>query len=49
MRYGYGATLAEAREKLEFDLYYIKHMTLGLDLLIMFETVKTILRRQGAQ
>lgn len=49
VRYGYGATLAEAREKLEFDLYYIKHMTLGLDLLIMFETVKTIIRRQGSQ
>jgi sugar transferase (PEP-CTERM system associated) len=49
VRYGYGSTLAESREKLEFDLYYIKHMTLGLDLLIMFETVKTILRRQGAQ
>ena len=49
VRYGYGATLAEAREKLEFDLYYIKHMTLGLDMLIMFETVKTIIRRQGAQ
>jgi sugar transferase (PEP-CTERM system associated) len=48
VRYGYGATLEQAREKLEFDLYYIKHMTLGLDLLIMFETVKTILRRQGA-
>ena len=49
VRYGYGATLAQSREKLEFDLYYIKHMTLGLDLLIMFETVKTIIRRQGAQ
>ena len=49
VRYGYGATIEEAREKLEFDLYYIKHMTLGLDLLIMFETVKTILRRQGSQ
>ena len=49
VRYGYGATLAEAREKLEYDLYYIKHMSLGLDLLIMFETVKTILRRRGAQ
>ena len=49
VRYGYGATLAETREKLEFDLYYIKHMSLGLDLLIMFETVKTIIRRQGAQ
>ncbi|WP_158911077.1 TIGR03013 family XrtA/PEP-CTERM system glycosyltransferase [Granulicella sp. L56] len=49
VRYGYGATLAQSREKLEFDLYYIKHMTLGLDLLIMFETIKTIIRRQGAQ
>jgi sugar transferase (PEP-CTERM system associated) len=49
VRYGYGATLEQAREKLEFDLYYIKHMSLGLDLLIMFETVKTIIRRHGAQ
>jgi sugar transferase (PEP-CTERM system associated) len=49
VRYGYGASLAEAREKLEYDLYYIKHMSLGLDLLIMFETIKTILRRRGAQ
>lgn len=49
VRYGYGSTLAESREKLEYDLYYIKHMTLGLDLLIMFETIKTILRRRGAQ
>ena len=49
VRFGYGSTIEQAREKLEFDLYYIKHMTLGLDLLIMFETVKTILRRQGSQ
>ena len=49
VRYGYGSTLEEAREKLEYDLYYIKHMALGLDLLIMFETIKTILRRRGAQ
>ena len=49
VRYGYGSTIEEAREKLEYDLYYIKHMTLGLDLLIMFETIKTIVRRRGAQ
>lgn len=49
IRYGYGATLAESREKLAYDLYYVKHQTLGLDLLIMFETIKTILRRRGAQ
>ena len=49
VRYGYGATLAETKEKLAYDLYYIKHMSLGLDLLIMFETIKTILLRRGAQ
>jgi len=49
VRFGYGATLAETKEKLEYDLYYVKHMSLGLDLLIMFETIKTILRRRGAQ
>jgi sugar transferase (PEP-CTERM system associated) len=49
IRYGYGATLEESREKLAYDLYYVKHQTLGLDLLIMFETIKTILRRRGAQ
>jgi sugar transferase (PEP-CTERM system associated) len=49
VRYGYGATLAEAREKLSYDLYYLKHKSLGLDLLIMFETIKTIVRRRGAQ
>ncbi|WP_263367326.1 TIGR03013 family XrtA/PEP-CTERM system glycosyltransferase [Edaphobacter bradus] len=49
VRFGYGSTLEQNREKLEFDLYYIKHMTLGLDLLIMFETIKTIIRRQGSQ
>ena len=47
VRYGYGATLEQAREKLEYDLYYIKNMTLGLDLMIMFETIKTIVRRRG--
>ena len=49
VRYGYGATLAEARQKLEYDLYYVKHMSLGLDLLIMFETIKIIIRARGAQ
>ena len=49
VRYGYGGTVEETRHKLEFDLYYLKHMSLGLDLLIMFQTVKTILRRRGGQ
>ena len=49
VRYQYGASLEESRQKLEYDLYYVKHLSLGLDLLIMFETIKTIVLRRGAQ
>ncbi len=49
VRYKYGASIEETKNKLEYDLYYIKHLSLGLDLLIMFETVKTIILRRGAQ
>jgi len=49
VRYQYGASLEETKHKLEYDLYYIKHLSLGLDLLIMFETIKTIILRRGAQ
>jgi sugar transferase (PEP-CTERM system associated) len=48
VRYQYGASLDEAKQKLEYDLYYVKHLSLGLDLLIMFETIKTIILRRGA-
>jgi sugar transferase (PEP-CTERM system associated) len=49
VRYQYGATLEETKQKLEYDLYYVKHLSLGLDLLIIFETIKTIVLRRGAQ
>jgi sugar transferase (PEP-CTERM system associated) len=49
VRYHYGASLAETKHKLEYDLYYVKHQSIGLDLLIMFETIKTIIMRRGAQ
>jgi sugar transferase (PEP-CTERM system associated) len=49
VRYSYGASLEESKEKLKYDLYYIKHMSLSLDLLIMFETIKTVLLRKGSQ
>jgi sugar transferase (PEP-CTERM system associated) len=49
VRYRYGASLEETRQKLEYDLYYVKHLSIGLDLLIMFETIKTIILRRGAQ
>jgi len=49
VRYRYGASLEETKHKLEYDLYYVKHQSIGLDLLIMFETIKTIILRRGAQ
>jgi sugar transferase (PEP-CTERM system associated) len=49
VRYKYGNTLADAKEKLQFDLYYIKNMSLGLDVMIMFQTVKIVLLGRGAQ
>ncbi len=49
VRYRYGASLEETKQKLEYDLYYVKHQSIGLDLLIMFETIKTILLQRGAQ
>lgn len=49
VRYQYGASLEETKRKLEYDLYYVKHQSIGLDLLVMFETIKTIILRRGAQ
>ncbi len=49
IKYKYGSTVEDAREKLQYDLFYIKNASLGLDLLIVFQTVKTVLLRRGAQ
>jgi sugar transferase (PEP-CTERM system associated) len=43
VRYKYGATMEDALEKLQYELYYIKNMSLALDIVIMFHTVKTML------
>ena len=48
MRYTYGASVEDALEKLQYDLFYIKNMSLALDLFIIFETVKTVVLRRGA-
>jgi sugar transferase (PEP-CTERM system associated) len=47
--YQYGNTVEDAKEKLQYDLYYIKNMSLGLDLMIMFQTVKIVLLGRGAK
>lgn len=49
VKYRYGSTVDDAREKLQYDLFYIKNASIGLDLLIMFQTVKTVLLGRGAQ
>jgi sugar transferase (PEP-CTERM system associated) len=49
VQYKYGNTLDDAREKLQYDLFYIKNASLGLDLLIWFQTVKIVLLGRGAK
>lgn len=49
VKYKYGSTVEDSREKLQYDLFYIKNASIGLDLLIMFQTVKTVILRRGAQ
>ena len=49
VRYKYGNTVEDAKEKLQYDLFYIKNASLGLDILIMFQTIKIVLLGRGAQ
>lgn len=43
VKYPYGASIEDTRKKLEYDLYYMKHMSLLLDLFILLDTVRTML------
>lgn len=47
--YPYGASEEDALRKLEYDLYYIKNLTLSMDLWIIFQTIKTVLFQKGAR
>jgi sugar transferase (PEP-CTERM system associated) len=47
VRFPYGSTLEDAEEKLEFDLYYVKHMSFLLDVAILLETAKVVLLARG--
>jgi sugar transferase (PEP-CTERM system associated) len=47
VKYGYGATVDDALEKLQYDLYYIKNLSLFLDLLILLNTVQVVLFARG--
>jgi sugar transferase (PEP-CTERM system associated) len=49
VQYKYGNTLEDAREKLQYDLFYIKNASLILDVLIMLQTIKIVVLGRGAQ
>lgn len=49
IRYSYGSTVEDALEKLQYDLYYIKNMSILFDLLIILQTIKIVLRGRGAR
>ncbi|HEY6217774.1 MAG TPA: TIGR03013 family XrtA/PEP-CTERM system glycosyltransferase [Pyrinomonadaceae bacterium] len=49
IKYPYGASIEDARQKLQYDLFYIKNQGLILDAIILFETIKIILFGRGAQ
>jgi sugar transferase (PEP-CTERM system associated) len=49
VRYAYGASSEDAKRKLEYDLYYVKNHTLFLDVLILLETIRVVLRGEGAR
>jgi lipopolysaccharide/colanic/teichoic acid biosynthesis glycosyltransferase len=47
VKFPYGSTLEDAEEKLEYDLYYVKHMSFLLDIAIVLETAKVMLLGRG--
>jgi exopolysaccharide biosynthesis polyprenyl glycosylphosphotransferase len=47
VRYGYGSTIEDQLRKLQYDLYYIRHQSILLDLFIMAKTVGTVLGMRG--
>ena len=48
VRHSYGSTVDDALQKLQFDLFYIKHLSIAFDLFICLETFKTVLVRRGS-
>ena len=49
LRYQYGSTLEDAKQKLQYDLYYVKNSNLFLDIVILLETVEVVLMGKGAR
>jgi sugar transferase (PEP-CTERM system associated) len=47
VRYGYGDTVEDALQKLQYDLYYVKNNSLLLDVLVLIDTIKVVMFRGG--
>jgi sugar transferase (PEP-CTERM system associated) len=48
VRHSYGASVEDALQKLQYDLFYIKHLSIAFDLFVALETLKTVLVRRGS-
>ena len=48
VRHSYGSSVDDALQKLQYDLFYIKHLSIAFDLFICLETLKTVLVRRGS-
>ena len=46
---GYNTTIEDNKEKLAYDLFYVKNISIGLDFLILFKTAKILLLGRGSQ
>jgi len=49
IKYPYGASIEDARQKLQYDLFYVKNQSLMLDAIVLFETIKIIIFGRGGQ
>lgn len=47
VRYTYGSTVVDAMQKLQYDLFYVKNLSMALDVFIVIETIKTVVLRRG--
>ncbi len=45
--YTYGASVEDATQKLQYDLFYIKHLSVAFDVFVLFKTVQTVVLRRG--
>ncbi|MCB0413935.1 MAG: sugar transferase, partial [Bdellovibrionales bacterium] len=49
VKYPYGASEEDSRQKLQYDLFYIKNYSMALDIYIIFKTIKVMLRGAGSR